>query len=282
MLIALNIEEYPRRGIGGLLSLLRHNRIRVEHLYCDDAAVRSIVYEHRRGKISWPSIDRFAHSQRENLLCPPGTELPQESGFGRFCDRELSRRMCENAALYLLRAIAPARVRTALIDADGACTALCAYLADETDSLLVVTRCPQLYLEEADRILEERGAVIRVSADGDLSDADLIIAPQALKTDVRCAGDAVILSGEEPLVRQNAPVIYDYTFSLDDKFRSIKPRWLDDMYFASALYTLGGIHELGSAVFRRCFDGRILHTRVSLLELLRMRLENREKMTAKS
>ena len=283
MLTALNIEEYRRRGVGGLLSLLRHNRICVEHLYCDSAAVRSIVYEHRRGRISWESVDRFSCEQRDCLLCPEGLELPEESGMRRFCSSELSRRMCENAALYLLRGIAPARVRTVLIDENGEHTALCPYLADETDSLLVVTRRPELWLEEADRILEEQGAVVRVSTGGaDLFGADLIVAPAALKTELNCSCDAVILSGEPPLVKQNAPVVSGYTFDLPDKLRNVKPPYLDDMYFAEALYTLGGVHELGSSVFRRCYDGRILHTRVSLLELLRARLQNREKMTVKS
>lgn len=283
MLTALKIEEYPRRGIAGLLSLLRHNRIRVEHLYCDSVAVRSVVYEHRRSRISWASIDRFVQAQRDSLLCPEGLELPPESGYRRFVSRELNRRMCENAALHLLRGAAPARVRTVLIDAEGEHLSLCPYLADETDSLLAVTRSPQLYLEEADRILEESGAVVRVSTgDADLSDADLIIAPAALREDIRCASDAVILSGEPPRARQNAPVIYDYTFDLPDKYRSLKPPYLDEMYFAEALYTLGGIHELGSSVFRRCYDGRILHTRASLLELLQTRLHSREKLTAKS
>lgn len=283
MITALQIEDHTRRGIGGLLTLLRRNRIRVEHRYCDSVSVRSIVYERRRGKISWSSIDRFVSLQRDRLLCPEGLCLPDEGGYRRFEGRELSRRMCENAALYLLRRAQPAPVRTVLIDEEGERTELCRYLTQETDSLLVITRSPQLCLREADRILEECGAVVRVaSPDADIADADLVIAPAALRQDIRCAGDAVILSGEPPRVRQNAPVIYDYTFDLPDKFRSVKPPYLDDMYFAEALYSLAGAHELGSSVFRRCYDGRVLHTRVSLLEQLRLRLENRENLAAKS
>lgn len=282
MLTALNIEDYTRRGLWGILSLIRHNRIRVEHLYCDNAAVKSIVYEHRRGRISWSSIDRFVRSNRGRLLCAPAITLPAESGYRRYRDRELSRRMCENAALYLLGELQGARARVALIDDSGESAPLCAYLVAETDSLSVITRCPRLYLDEADRILDERGAVIRVSTSADLSEVDLIIAPGALREDIRCADDAIILSGEQPLVRQNAPVIYDYIFDLPDKYRSIRPPYLDEMYFASALYTLGGVHELGSSVFRRCYDGRVLHTRLSLLEHLKARLSRRENSAAKS
>ena len=276
MLTALNIEDYTRRGPMRLLSVLRHNRIRVEHLYCDSAAVKSVVYERRRGRMSWASVDRFVRSQRGRLLCPEGTELPEDSGYRRFAGRELSRRMCENAALFLLQELGSPHIRVALLDDAGEHAGLCSYLVDRTDSLLVLTRSTRLYLDEADRLLEERGAAVRIgAAGGDLRGADLIIAPRALTADIRCAPDAVILSGEPPLVSQNAPVIREYIFDLPDKYRKIRPPYLDEMYFASALYTLGGIHELGSYVFRRCCGGCVLHTRESLPELLRARLRGR-------
>ena len=285
MLTALCIEEYSRKGIVGLFHLLRHNRIRVEHLYCDSVAVKSIVYEHRRGKISWTAIDRFVRTQRGQVLCTEQTALPAQSGYRRFVGSELSRRMCENAALYLLQEAGGRPVRVALVDDSGESIGLCTYLTDCTDCLLVNTRARvmRLYLHEADRMLEERGAAIRVVPGGcDLSGYDLIIAPAALQRDVRCAADAVVLSGEAPRVRQNAPVIREYLFDLPQKYRDVMPPYLDEMYFASALYSLGGVHELGSSVFRRCWDGRVLHTRASLLELLQTRLNAAEKTAAKS
>lgn len=277
MLTALNIEDHTRRGAMRLLSFFRHNRIRVEHLYCDSAAVKSVVYELHRGRVNWNSVERFVHDRRGCVLCPEGAELPDQLGYRRFVSRELNRRMCENAALHLLQEPGMDRVRVALLDDTGEHAGLCSYLVDCTDRLLVLTRSTSLYMDEADRILEERGAVIRIAAAGsDLHAADLIIAPRALREDIRCSGDAVVLSGERPLARQNAPVIYDYIFDLPAKYRRIKPPYLDDMYFASALYSLGGVHELGSSVFRRCYDGQVLHTRMSLSEQLRNRLKGRE------
>ena len=283
MLTALNIEEYTGKGFRGLFSFLRHNRIRVEHLYCDSAAVKSVVYEHRRGRISWASIDRFVKSSRGALLCPEGLGLPAGDGYRRYACRELSRRMCENAALYLMSELADPRMRVVLIDSSGERAGLCPFLVGDTDSLLIVTRSPHLYLREADRILEEHGAVIRISAGtSDLSFADLIIAPEAIDRELNCAPDAVILSGEPPLVRQNAPVISEYLFDLPEKYRSVKPPYLDEMYFAEALYGIGGVHELGSSVFRRCYDGRVLHTRSSLLQQLRVRRAHRENSAPES
>jgi len=273
MLTALNIEDYTRHGAGRLLSLLRRNRIRVEHRYCDAVAVKSIVYERRRGRVSWTSVDRFLKDRRGQLLCPPELELPQDSGFRRFHSNELNRRLCENAALYLVRELREERPGIVLIDGAGDYAPLCACLLDYTDRVRVVTDSPRVYLEEADRLLEEKGAVLRISTDRSrIRDAGIIIAPARLDEVLGCADDAVILSGESPACPQPAPVIDTYTFDLPEKFRSLCPGYLEPMYFASALYTLAGVHELGGAIFSRCCDGRILHTRMSLLKQLKARL----------
>ena len=277
MLTALNIEEYDRRGVAGLLSRMRRNRVRVEHLYCDCAAVRSISYEHRRGRVSWQSVERFVRSERGQLLCPEGLELPDGCGFRRFESRELSRRLCENAALWLLREADDPRARAALIDPFGECVGLCSYLTDHTDCLRVVTDDPEVYLKEAERLLDERGAVIHIGrGDEPLLDADLIIAPSPPGRAFSCPPDAIILSGERPSCSFCAPVIYDYTIELPSKLIELRPQYLDEMYFASALYSLAGVHELGSQVFRRCSDDRVVHTRQSLLGQFRQRLAARE------
>lgn len=265
MLTALNIEDHQ----SGLFHLFRHNRLRVEHLYCDSAAVKSISYEHYRGRIGWGSIDRFVKAQRDRLLCPAGLALPEESGYRRFVSHELGRRMCENAALWLLQSAGERGLRTVLVDPDGDSTALCAELVDYVDPLCVVTQAAERYIEQAEMLLSEKGAALRVSRSGGcLRDAELVIAPGRLTDDLDCSPLAVILSGEKPAVPQNAPVIYDYFFELPSKYREMLPPYLDEMYFASALYTLAGAHELGSELFRRCGDGSVIHTRNSLLKLL--------------
>lgn len=275
MIAALNIESYIRRGPARLLSLLCHNRIRVEHLYCDAAAVKSLSYEWRRGKVNWQAIDRFVRSHRAELLCSEDVPLPEALGYRRFSSPALSRRMCENAAIYLLDTIADAKVRVALVDDSGDSLPLCSYLCDYCDPLYVVSGNTAVYAAEADRLLSEKGASIVCSrSDRLLREADLVIAPGRIERDLGCSGMAVILSGERPTVPQNSPVVYDYYIDLPEKYRSIRPDYLDEMYFASALYELAGAHELGSYIFRRCGDGRVIHTRNSLLEQLKKRLRS--------
>lgn len=270
MMTALNIEEYARQGIGRVGNLFRRNRIRVMHSYCDSAALKSVCYEHYRGKIGWNAIDRFVKAQRNRVLCPPSLELPAESGYKRFVSHELNRRMCENAALWLLRTVSRGDIRTVLLDESGDSLGLCEYLVDHCDPVYVATNVPELYLSQAEYLLSEKGAAIRVCRSPDcLKDADLIIAPARLYRELDCSPSAVILSGERPAVRQNTPVIYEYFFDLPKKYQELKPPYLDDMYFASALYTMANARELGSELFTRCGDGCTVHTRMSLCELLK-------------
>ena len=274
MLTAIDIEEYFRPGIAGALARLRPNRIRVAHHYCDSAAVRSVVYERRRKRTSWASLDRFVGGDRGCVLCRSELVLP--SGYRRFESPELSRRLCENAAVYLLQQLGGEDVSVALVDSSGDSLGLCSYLIDYTDDLRVVTDDPGIYLDEADRLIEEYGASIRICAGAaDLRGSDLVIAPDGLGRSATVADDAVILCAGSSAADSDIPVICDYSFSLPDKYASIKPPYLDDMYFAGALYSLAGTHELGSEVFTRCIsrrrDGVSVHTRGSLIEKLKNR-----------
>lgn len=273
MITAFHLADNTASGIGAFLNLFHHNRIRVEHLYCDSVALKSVTYERRRGQVNWTSVERFIHGERSRLLCREGIDLPSERGYMRFSSDELRVRLCENAAFYLLSELDLPFVKVALIDDSGEYAGLCTYLVDMTDCVTAVTRKTQLYLEEADRILTEKGAVLSISKSVSyLKHADLILAPARLERDLHCAEDALILSSAEPTVAQNAPVIFDYHFDLPEKYRELCPDFLDEMYFASAMYTLAGAHELGSSVFRRCTDGKTIHTRKSLLDLLKKRV----------
>ena len=277
MLTALNIEDHTRKGIGRLLNAFRQNRLRVEHLFCDTAALKSLSYELYRGRVGWACIDRFVKSERERLLCSDKLTLPEDSGFIRFESCALSRRMCENAALLLLRNIGRRDIKVVLADYDGASVELCESLTDFADPVYVVTEATDLYLDQAEYLLSEKGAALMVSrSSGCMRDADLIIAPSRITAELECPADCVILSAQPPETRQNSPVVYDWFFELSGKYRDIKPPYLDDMYFASALYELAGISELGSELFTRCGDGTVIHTRVSLTEMLRKRVQRRD------
>lgn len=269
MMTALKIEEHHK----GFLRYLRRNRIRVEHRYCDAATLKCVTYEHYHGKVNWTSIDRFVKAQRNRVLCAPDMKIAKGSGYKRFVSSELSRRMCENAALYLLRNASDQRIKVVLVDEDGDCAGLCEYLAKYCDPVNVVSAATKIYAAQAEYLLNEKGASLRLCRDTNcLKDADLIIAPKRLEEALPCPSDALILTGEAPAAPQNALTVYEYFFDLPSKFREICPDFLDEMYFASALYTMACARELGGEVFTRCGDGVTIHTRLSLVETFKNRL----------
>lgn len=266
MMTAFTIEEHQK----GWVRFLRRNRIRVEHRYCDSATLKCVTYEHYRGKVNWASVDRFVKAQRNRVLCAPDLELPEGSGYKRFRSHEFSRRMCENAALYLLRNNTQKGVKVVLLDDSGDSVGLCEYLADYCDPVVVMTAAVELYAAQSEVLLNEKGAALRVCRHpGALRDADLIIAPRQLIDTLPCKRQALILTGEKPKAPQNATAVYEYFFDLPSKFKELCPPYLDEMYFASALYAMAGVRELGAELFTRCGDGNILHTRGSLVEALK-------------
>lgn len=269
MMTALHIEEHD----GGFFRLLRRNRIRVEHRYCDSAQLKCLTYEHYRGRIGWTGIDRFVKAQRNRVLCDPDLPLPKDCGYRRYVSHELSRRMCENAALYLLRAAKVKGIKVVLIDNVGDRVGLTENLSDYCDPVYVVTGATEIYAAQAEYLLNEKGAALRICRGNTcLRDADLIIAPEKLTDTLCCPRDALILTGEIPGKTQNASVIWEYFFDLPQKYRELCPGFLREMYFASALYAMAGAKELGAELFTRCGDGVTLHTRESLVNLLKNRL----------
>jgi hypothetical protein len=248
----------------------------VEYRYCDAATLKCVTYEHYRGKVNWTSIDRFVKAQRNRVLCAPDMEIARGSGYKRFVSSELSRRMCENAALYLLSTAPDPRIKVVLVDDDGDCAGLSEYLARYCDPVNVLSPATKIYAAQAEYLLNEKGASLRLCRDKScLNDADLIIAPKRIVESLPCQTDALILTGEAPDVPQNAATMYEYFFDLPSKFREICPDFLDEMYFASALYAMAGARELGSEVFTRCGDGTTIHTRGSLVGALKNRLLSR-------
>ena len=278
MLTALNIvTPYSKSKFKKFLGIFRHNKIKVEHLYCDSAALKNITYIQNKKRINWNMIDKFVKSQRNHLLCCEELCLPKEFGYKRFVSNELNERMCTNAAIYLLEKLNNTNIRVALIDKSGAYIELVSFLVDFTDTLYIYTESVENYLSEADRILYEKGAAIHITRDEKaIMDFDLYIAPECLQKALNCSEDALILSAQEPKSCQRAKTIYKYFFDLPTKYDLIKPKYLDDMYFAGALYSMCRAYELGSYTFKFCATDESVHTRASLLNILQTRLTQKD------
>lgn len=265
MITAVEVEEKRKRGILSLLPF-RTNKIRVEHLYCDRAAIKCVTYEKYRREVNWSVLDRFVKAQRNRVLCRKELALP-EKGYKRFESFELMGRMAENAALFALENAQRKDLSVVLVDHDGGSVGLSRYLLDHSDRVTVITDCTSLYLDEASLLLEEKGAVLRVTKSfAPIADADIIISRERIEEPIPAKADAVVFTSQKPLRALSCRVIYDYFFDLPEKYESMRPAFLEPMYFASALYTMAGVYELGAQLFRYCRDEKSVHTRSSVKE----------------
>lgn len=269
MITAVEVEEKGRKGVFSLIPF-RSNKIRVEHLYCDSAAVKCITYEKYRKQVNWSVLDRFVKAQRNHLLCRKELALP-EGGYKRFESFELSGRMAENAALYALEHAQKNDLSVVLLDNSTESVGLSRYLLDYSDRVTVITENTALYLDEASLLLEETGAVLRVTRSAaPLCDADLIISRSKIEEPLPLKKEAVVFTSQQPSVALPCRVISDYCFDLPEKYENIRPSFLDPMYFASALYTMAGAYELGAQLFRYCRDDKSVHTRSSVKDFFKM------------
>ena len=272
MLTALNIITPEKRSFfSNLLSVIRGNTIKVQHLYFDSVALKSITYTQNRKKINWNAIDKFTKEQRTKLLCCENMILPKDKGYRRYESFELNSRLCTNLALYLLKNISHSENLTVgLIDDNALYDELGFRLVDFTDKVYIFTKKHDAYIPVTERLLDEKGAVITVTKNlGKLKFCDLVIAPELIKMKLPLSENALVLTSQKPVAETDALTLYNYFFDLPKKYLSVKPDYLDDMYFASALYSLLKIYKLGSFVPRLCSGNNDIHTPSSLCNVLK-------------
>ena len=157
-----------------------------------------------------------------------------------------------------------------MLDAQGESVGLSRYLLDCCDRVTVITDNMALYRDEAALMLEEKGAVLRVTCSRSvLANADVIISRACIDEHLGVKPSCVIFTSQKPAVNQGCTVFFKYYFDLSEKYERIRPPFLEPMYFAEALYTMAGAYELGCELFRFCSDGVTVHTRGSLKDFLK-------------
>ncbi len=233
--------------------------------------VKHIRYIHKRGRIHWDKIVKLAGDECERLLTQESLIFPENCGLRRFECNELKARFCLNTVIGVLKLLKDFKgnVNVAVFDPDGTVADSAEVLLRHTQSLTVVTRMTGMYGAEAERILNESGAVLSVSKRlKSLSTAQLVIAPNKLMAQLPVEKNAVILTSSPPSVSQRCGVYYRYYFSLSEELLKLLPQGFDAEYLASALYTLLGRFDLGSIVPQAIKGEGLVHTLVSLSKYL--------------
>lgn len=232
--------------------------------------VRFIRYIHRRGGIPWNKIVKAAGDEKF-VLCRESLEIPPDFSLRRFSCNELRVRLSLNMALAALEMgkDKSKAVNVGIYDLSGKIADSADAFFKFTDSVTVVTKAVDLYGLQAQRIMEEQGAHLRVTRKlMGLENAHIVVAPDELKCRLPLRKQAVILTTRSPDILQNCTVLSKYHFVIENGVSEALPEGVDTEYFASALFTLEKRCYLGSLVPMAAKDGGFSHTLVSLSKYL--------------
>ncbi len=245
-------------------------RLRTEQKNLAGEEVRFINFTRRRGKIHWKKIESVLGDDK-TVLCREGLEIPESSHIRRFDCNELRIRLCLNMALAAMEMVRDkaGRIKVGIYDPCGKIADSTEAFFKFTDSVTVVTKAVDLYTVEADRIMQEQGAHLRVTKRLlSIENVHLVISPDIIKCRLPLKKQSVILTTDKPMVSQNCTLLSKYYFVLENGVSDLLPEGIDTEYFASALYTLCRRYYLGSLVPMAAKGTGAEHTLVSLSKYL--------------
>lgn len=271
MITALSVVTPEKgRGIKRLINTLKRDKITVELKKSRGVSIKQITCISRRGTPDFQKIDRFVGAQRNHLLCALNLALPESSGYRRFYSPVFTARLCTNMALSVIgRCKSPESLVIGVYDPNGALHGFLSCILQYCCDVYVVTDNPQSYQSELEAAMEQLGAAAVVTKQrGELSRCDVVVAPVQITEELPLKDSALVFTNNPPKSGINGTVLCKYYFKMPCGFDKIKPRELEEDYFCSALYTLGGQYELGSIIPTLCRAGSSTHTVRSLCAYL--------------
>lgn len=255
MLTALTVTQKTENNyLKKLLNHIKGNKIKLDIKQVRGVTLRHIEYINRTGKINWDEIDKLVGVERKHILCSEYLELPVNMGYKRFNSQEFNRRLCTNMALYVLSKLEnPQKLNVCFYDINGENSDYLSHLLKYCPEAKVITNNRELYAQVAEVVLEETGIspIICDSLDC-LDDCDFLIAPCVINERLPLKNHSITLTSHCPKIAQNGAIYFRFHFKMPNKFGTIKPLELSDLYFASALYTMAKQHQLGSIVPMIC------------------------------
>lgn len=266
MLTFLTVEKPKKKSVFFL-----RNKVYALEKETQGIRVKYIRYVQRAGRIRWDKIRKLCSDESDRLLSPKELIFPKNSGLMRFESFGLRERLCLNASIEVLRIVRSQKrkIRVAVYDPEGIIADSAEMLLKYADRVAAVTGMTGIYSAEAQRIMDERGAVLTVSRNpGVLSTADLVVAPAVLREVLPLKKQAVLLTVGEPQVYQKCRVFFGYDFKVSEDLENLVPEGFEKMYFMSALYTLCRRFDLGSVVPEEIAGECVKHTPESLAKYL--------------
>ena len=269
MLTTLDIRTVQHKNkLLKMIAKLKKDRIDTYYRQSANLRIKCVEYVAYSESINWSKLDKVIGPQRNRLVCSESISLPQNMGYKRFCDDEYKVRLCTNFGIKVLSQCSQ-NLSVAIIDNDATHTVLPSHLLNFTDNIIVVTQRDDIYKDVADNLLEETGAPIRVAKTQQvLHSCDLIFDLSSAVDVSELDKNAVVMCVTKPQTQCDYMVIYDYTADIAGRFEFLCPEYIDKTYFASALYSMLNVYQLGSLVPDVCSSTKGECTVHSVAELL--------------
>lgn len=270
MFTTFTVEDRKLTGIKRLFSVFYKDRIIESYLDGKKLAVRRITYVNYRDKINWDAVRKLSGVQAESMICSDKIHFPKDYGLVRFRDNTFARKMTCNFAFDTLNSMEnPQKLNVAFIDADGSEREFLWKLCTLTDNLVVVTGNKEKYEILSEKMMEKQGvSLVYTNRLTRIRDADFVIAPCKIQRKIDLNKRAVVLTSEKPQVDLPAICYWNYTCTLPEEYRRLMCEDMDEMYFASALYSKGRKYFLGAMVPRVSYNENSTCTVKSLAKYL--------------
>lgn len=256
MFTTFTVEDRKLTGIKRLFSVFYKDRLYESYLDGKKLAVRRITYVNCRDKINWDAVRKIAGIQAESMICSDKIHFPKDSGLVRFRDNTFVKKMTCNFAFSTLNSMEnPQKLNVAFIDADGSESEFLWKLCTLTDNFVVVTGNKEKYEILGEKMMEKQGvSIVYTNRLTRIKDADFVIAPCKIQRIIDLNKRAVVLTSEKPQVEIPAICYWNYTCTLPEEYRRLMCDDMDEMYFASALYSKGRKYFLGEMVPRVSYN----------------------------
>lgn len=270
MLTSLSVyTQTHNTRLGKLLSKIRRDSIEIYYTHKGDVKIKCIDYVQRTNNINWKKLDKIIGAQRSCLLCSKDVALNQSLQYKRFDDSEYKERLCTNMGITLANQLSKDNISVGIIDKTGAFSTLPQCILKYTDNVIVVTENIDFYTRISENLIEETGAVVRLSqSQKSLCDCKLIIAPHKVTSNEGITQNSLLLTAHKPDIFLPCVCVYDYVIDFPKHLLQLCPNGMDKTYFASALYSLLNIYQLGALVPRLNISCDGAHTAMSLKTLL--------------
>ena len=270
MIYTLNVERFRPRGLSDRISSIfspcrLSARIKKHH----HISVLQLRYTAMRGKIRFGMIYPYLKGSSGVVLCDESTDL-SGSRLTRFESDDFSAVMMTS---FLRAALKDnpnkSGLRCAYYDPMGKRPEIAEQLLEFLPELTVVTEMPKYYEIFADSLMDEKGLSLTVSNDPQLlAERQLIVTSCAIDCELPISSVSLVFSPSKPLVPCRFTLLWDYHVEAPYKFMRLRPDGLDEMYFLSALYSLGNAKELENLIPNRAGTGQDVFTKERVLHRL--------------